>query len=580
MWGFICRRLAMLVLLLPVMAGAELSGVRSVWTDEASTSPLGLRSMILRETAGRLDIQAVRAEVGRGFEPGRRHVSTFGIGPDPVWIRLLVDNPSTESATRLLLAGTTWIDRLDFYVVHAGQVTSHQIGGDGHIDYLRPRAGMGYLFSHDFPPGSTEIYLRAATEDPLLLPLRMLTMEQVEAMQRKTSYSYGVVYGFVFALLAYNLMLYFGLAQPSHRDYSIYLLCFGLMNLAYTGHGYAWIWPDSPLLQNYIILVLMVLFACSGFRFASGFLGLREYAPNLAKGLRIFCRTVIALMALFVVLQWQREAAFLSFSVVLTFAISMVALGWDAVRRQRPAGRYFLAAALSGMIGTAITTMTVWGWLPFLMLFYRAVEIGILIEATLLALAVAYLVRQHENARNSAEQLARIDPLTGLLNRRALLEQGERLKMAALRHDRPLSLILFDLDRFKFINDLYGHAVGDQVLRESADLLRQLCRREDLAARWGGEEFIVLLPDADIQSAENTAERLRYGLEEKAVWAGGGTIALRASFGVVTLNGHSSIERLIADADELLYRAKQAGRNQVRSAAQVAPACPPATSSL
>lgn len=567
MWAFgvVWRRLAVLLLVLPVMAVAQLADVGSIWTDEASTRPLGLRSMVLQEKDGPLDIDAVRAQVASGFRPGGREVSTFGIGPRPVWIRLLVDNPGAQPQSRVLLAGTTWIDRLDFYAVHGGQVVSHQTGGDAELHYQRPRAGMGYLFEHDFAPGSTEIYLRAATADPLLMPLRLLGGEAAADMEHRTSYSYGLVYGFVLALLAYNLMLYFGLAQPSHRDYSIYLLCFGLMNLAYTGHGYSWLWSDWPLLQNYIILVLMVLFVCAGFRFASGFLGLREYAPVMAKLLRIFCRTVMALMVFFVALQWQREAALLSFSTMLIFAIAMVGLGWDAVRRQRPAGRYFLAAALSGMLGTAITTMTVWGWLPFSTLLYRAVEFGILIEATLLALAVSYLVRQHENARHSAEQQARIDPLTGLLNRRALLEQGEQLKVAALRHRRPLSLILFDLDHFKFINDLYGHAVGDEVLRESALLLRQLCRREDLAARWGGEEFILLLPDADLADAVNMAERIRKGLVERLFWASSESIALRASFGVVTLADHASIERLIADADTLLYRAKQAGRNQVHS---------------
>ncbi|MEE4250944.1 MAG: diguanylate cyclase [Alcanivoracaceae bacterium] len=565
MWRFLRRLPVILVLFLPVIVGAQLPEVGAVWTDEASVRPLGLRSMIMHETEGPLDIDAARGQPDSSFNPARRSVSTFGIGPDPVWIKLLVDNPTAEPVSRFLLAGTTWIDRLDFYAVHAGTVVSHQVGGDAELHYMRPLAGMGYLFRHDFPSGTTEVYLRAQTEDPLLLPLRMLTPDQSADMQRTISYSYGVVYGFVAALLAYNLMLYFGLMQPSHRDYSIYLLLFGLMNLAYTGHGYTWIWSDWPWLQNYIILVLMVLFVCSGFRFASGFLGLREYAPNLARWIRLFCLAVITLMTVFVVLQWQREAALLSFITALIFAVAMVGLGWDAVRRQRPAGRYFLAAAFSGMVGTASTTLTVWGWLPFSMLSYRAVEFGILIEATLLALAVAYLVRQHESARHSAEQLARIDSLTGLLNRRALLEQGEQLKVAALRHERPLSLILFDLDHFKFINDLYGHAVGDEVLRESALMLRQMCRREDLAARWGGEEFVLLLPDADIDAARNMAERLRNGLIERVLWAGNESIALRASFGVVTLREHESIERLIADADALLYRAKQAGRNQVRS---------------
>lgn len=549
-------------LLMLLLSGAAPAST-PVWIDEAPTGPLGQYLQVLPDASGLLTLDDVRGEASSGFRVSARAVPAFGIGPDPVWFRLLVDNPSAEAVPRVLLAGTSWIDQLDFYVVNDGQLVRHLMAGDREPHFKHPVAGMGYLFQHQFAPGLSEVYLRASTPDPLLLPLRILTPESMQIAERQTSYSYGMVYGFVLALLAYNLILYFGIGQRSHLDYSLYLGCFLLMNVAYTGHGYAWLWSDWQGFQRYVILIFMAMFACSGFRFAINFLGLREYAPRLARLIRLFCVTMLSLMAIFVVLEMQRAAAFLAFSYALSFAVAMVVLGWDAVRRGRAAGRYFLAAACSGMLGVATTTVTVWGWIPFTQVGYRAVEVGVLLEATLLALAVAYLVRQHESARHAAEYLSRIDPLTGLMNRRALTEQAERLRVAAQRHKRPLSLILFDLDHFKFINDLHGHAVGDEVLKETAAMLQRLSRRDDLAARWGGEEFILVLPDTDIGAAMNLAERLREQLQQRSFWAGETVIELRASFGVTVLRDHESLEALIADADALLYRAKQGGRNRI-----------------
>ena len=563
--SFLSRICLVTALLLTCMLSGNAVTATPIWVDEAPTGPLGQYLQVLVDPTDELTLEDVRVGAGSGFRISERAVPAFGIGPDPVWIKLKIDNPTMETVPRVLLAGTPWIDRLDFYVVHEGKRVSHLVAGDRNADYQRPVAGMGYQFQHRFAPGLSEVYLRASTPDPLLLPFRLLTPDAARIAEQQTHYSYGLVYGVVLALFAYNLMLYFGIGQRSHLDYSMYLGCFLLMNLAYTGHGYVWLWPEWQGLQRYVILIFMAMFACSGFRFAINFLGLREYAPRVAGIIRFFCLGMLSLMAAFVMLDMQRAAAFLAFSYALSFAIAMVVLGWDAVRRGRAAGRYFLAAACSGMAGVAITTLSVWGWMPFTQAGYRAVEIGVLLEATLLALAVAYQVRQHESARHAAEYLARIDPLTGLMNRRALFEQAERLLASALRHKRPLSLILFDLDHFKFINDMHGHAVGDEVLKETAALLQRLCRRDDLAARWGGEEFILVLPDADIPAATNLAERLREQLQQRSLWAGDAAIELRASFGVAALRDHESVEALIADADDLLYRAKQGGRNRICS---------------
>ena len=183
----------------------------------------------------------------------------------------------------------------------------------------------------------------------------------------------------------------------------------------------------------------------------------------------------------------------------------------------------------------------------------------------MLALALAHWMRQHREARYLAEQVARQDALTQLNNRRAFLEAAHPLLDAAARHDRPLSLVMMDIDHFKSINDRYGHKTGDEALVAVANLLKRMSRSSDVVARWGGEEFILLLPESDAQQAANHAERLRRAVSEMRIQAGDSVLTMTSSFGIATRAPEMSLEALIDASDVLLYEAKRRGRNQVCS---------------
>lgn len=160
-------------------------------------------------------------------------------------------------------------------------------------------------------------------------------------------------------------------------------------------------------------------------------------------------------------------------------------------------------------------------------------------------------------------EYAKIDPLTGLANRRALMERLGQEWARIQRHGGALSFIMGDIDNFKQVNDAHGHAVGDEVLRGVADVLVHRRRRTDLPVRYGGDEFAVLLPDESVQSAAALAERCREEIENIRVRAGQNDVSVTASFGVADTTNISSAEALIESADIALYRAKQEGRNRV-----------------
>ena len=160
-------------------------------------------------------------------------------------------------------------------------------------------------------------------------------------------------------------------------------------------------------------------------------------------------------------------------------------------------------------------------------------------------------------------QCARLDPLTGLQNRVSLDSELERHVQLAHRHNSPLSMVVLDMDHFKSINDTYGHAFGDQVLRVLAERVSECMRTSDRVFRFGGEEFVLILPNTDLDGAYLLAERVRETLEGAPVMHGDEQVNVTMSLGVATLNLRELGDQLFERADSALYRAKAEGRNRV-----------------
>ena len=161
------------------------------------------------------------------------------------------------------------------------------------------------------------------------------------------------------------------------------------------------------------------------------------------------------------------------------------------------------------------------------------------------------------------EALATQDPLTGVNNRRALLQRLSSDFARAMREDRPLSVIMVDIDHFKSINDTFGHVVGDDCIRVVANTLAAHCREYDLVGRYGGEEFVVVLPDLTAKQAHEVAERMRLQIADAAESEDLPLQAMTASLGVAcTDTMPDDYMALIDHADQALYAAKQGGRNR------------------
>lgn len=169
---------------------------------------------------------------------------------------------------------------------------------------------------------------------------------------------------------------------------------------------------------------------------------------------------------------------------------------------------------------------------------------------------------EQERMIRELNRRAYTDPLTGLNNRHFLSERGAELFTLCSRYNHPISLMVIDADHFKAVNDTYGHDAGDEVLKNLAKTLTAVARSTDIVARFGGEEFIILLPETESAGAVQLAERVRSRIE-KAGTSGADEIAITVSIGVASYNGGDDFDALFRRADKALYAAKESGRNRV-----------------
>ncbi|MCA9838800.1 MAG: diguanylate cyclase [Trueperaceae bacterium] len=217
----------------------------------------------------------------------------------------------------------------------------------------------------------------------------------------------------------------------------------------------------------------------------------------------------------------------------------------------------FIALSLPHALRTTIRQNVFDGITPFLQIYLSHVFIILALYG--FAVFRAHALKQEQEAQ-AFRELASTDMLTGLSNRRHMTDLLELEFKRAERYDHPFSIILLDIDRFKFVNDVYGHDVGDEVLVDLAHLLQSSLRGSDLAARWGGEEFLVLLPETSNSNALIVAENLRKQVAMHLTYRGNHS---SISSGVASYHPNDSLKSLVKRADDALYKAKAQGRNCV-----------------
>ncbi|WP_102959306.1 diguanylate cyclase [Mangrovicella endophytica] len=262
---------------------------------------------------------------------------------------------------------------------------------------------------------------------------------------------------------------------------------------------------------------------------------------------------------------------------VMPFAVAFTGLAWRALVPARHRQSLSAFALLGGLLSAQILTLFI---LSSRLSAEQMLTTCVVVPAgcSVATLLLGHLMRRENMliAREQAlETFAFSDPLTGLSNRRRFDAALARELELQRRGGKPFCLALIDVDRFKAVNDTYGHHTGDAVLTRVAAAMQSALRSRDVLARYGGEEFALLLPDCDARAALALAERLRAGVGAEPIAVGDQHLAVTISLGVVASNGRWSAEALLTLADDALYDAKANGRNRVEIACEPTAAAAP-----
>lgn len=481
-----------------------------------------------------------------------------------LWASVLINNASAEEVKRVFYLDTAWLDHADFYFIHQNTLTDKASIGDTFPYHSRQNQTRMLSQPHTFKPGMTQVLMRFKSNDPLLIPLYLSTDETIQNNLVVSSYFYGFLYGAFFILFVYNIALFISLKDVSYVFYASYLLAFLSLNIAYTGHGFKFIWPNNIFLQQWLMTLLLYFYIIFGIAFCFEFLKLKVFSPKIYKLNNWIYSSLALLIACLLINADQLLAVKVAVALTSLLVIVFVSLGFLALNNGHKMVKFFIPAVFMGAGGAAISAATTGGVIPYNTLLFHSIEVGMLIEMSIFALALAFNLKEVDKARITAEVTAQIDHLTALYNRRAFTATASLLWDLSIRDKTDFSMILLDIDWFKKINDEHGHAAGDAVLKDIANTLNQHIRENDILARWGGEEFIIFLPDTNKLTAMKLANVIRTKIAEMIVLHDGGSLSITASLGVADFNDKmSQLEDLIKLADIALYKAKHSGRNTV-----------------
>ncbi|HEY7639283.1 MAG TPA: diguanylate cyclase [Steroidobacteraceae bacterium] len=420
------------------------------------------------------------------------------------------------------------------------------------------------------------VYVHATSNSPGATGMRFSTSTLPDTLTVAADHARMIAlsFGALMAMAVAALLIWFVL---SDRLLILYATLFALQALyiAYlSGQGFEW-----PILSLALPVIGYSWNVVAAFMGAVACLFVREIAE-----LQRFSPRVHSLFGwfavIFVVLAFANFADLIGLGEIvvaignLVFVISAVTtlvVAFLAWRRDNRAAGWFLVA------WGLLETLTIATALHLLfsredgesaLLLYYALPGSMVAAAVLIALGVADRLRDQRLALTDAERRAQSDALTGVLNRRSLLERLDSACLRARARGLPIALLFIDLDHFKQINDTHGHPAGDACLKAIIGPIQAELRQSDVIGRYGGEEFVVILSSADAAAAQPIAERIRQRVAEISVPGFGAAIHLTCSIGIATSDMLGVWgEHLIARADEAVYAAKRCGRNCVQIAA-------------
>lgn len=545
-------------------------------TPDREQYTLGSVLDIMEDPEKRYAIGEVSSPAFSGrFTPQRQQTICLGINRSAWWIRFTVADADSGkwSASKRWLLETPWpyVTSIRLYTPRGDGGWTLQEAGDP--AYLSPGQAPGTLplftLPHDFHTPRT-FFLRVESVSSIYLPLAIYTSDSYLTEAKRRMLWYGLYFGVIIALALYNLFLFTSLLHRRYLWYVLYITFMGLYFFGFNGLSREFVFAGNPELAARVLFTCLGIALLGAGMFTRSFLATASNTPLIDHMLKAYLWCVALLTALSPFLDFRSLNLLFSFigAVAPILILAAGAVTWRS--GFRPARFFMLAWSVYAVTGLAFA-LTFRGTLHLDSWVFTTFQAGSALEAVLLSFALADRIktmqREREEARRNErryQELAITDGLTGLYNARYFHSQIFTEIQRAESVEAPLSLLILDADDFKQYNDTWGHPEGDRVLAGLGRAIHTCIRENDLACRYGGEEFAVILRNSPGREAAEVAERIRTACAEPVYSPRPGCEnRITVSIGVAEHVPGQSCSSLVERADRALYRAKNEGKNRV-----------------
>ena len=497
-------------------------------------------------------------------------------GGGAYWLKLDSANPLPPAGIPVVVMNAGRRTHADLFAARAGTVVS--LPRAAYLPEFRGTEQTVFALVEGLSAGQS-LYVRITTSAGGSEPVSFAnsTLDRTLASGAEHARMIALAFGALVAMALAALLIWFVLADPLFILYATLFFLQALYVAYLSGQGFDWPWLSyAQPLGSFAWNVPAGLSGAVACLFTREIADLRHFSPRVYAtfgwSAAAFVLITFANLAKFIGLGvWVNAIGNLMFLSLTVFTIVVAFLAWR--RGNRAAGWFMIAwALLEGFTMAAAVRFLATGSVESSpLLYYYGLPLSMVAAAVLVALGVADRLRAQRLALTEAERRAQTDPLTGVLNRRSLIERLEAACLRARARGLPIALLFIDLDHFKQINDTFGHQAGDACLRAIIEPIHAELRQSDVIGRYGGEEFVVILSSADAAAASPIAQRILERVAGVSVDGFGKPIRLTCSIGIAasdTLGVWG--EHLIAQADAAVYVAKRLGRNRVHMAAPLA----------
>ncbi len=519
---------------------------------------------VLEDPEGNLDLEGVLSPgLQEQFQPHGNRTPSYSYTDSAYWFRWEITDLTSQQHWFLEVEYPLLHDVRFFFPTETGEYEMKKAGSLLPFDQ-RPLENRNFVFPlPEIPPGKTiTLYLRTETEFAHIVPLTIWEQNSFYSRSSLEHLFQGAYLGMLLIVALYTLFIFFFSRDMRFLFYTMYILCIAFFHLSLNGLSFQFFWPQAPDWANRSVMffsfggnIFLLLFATKILNLKKNFPGLNTFFLGIA-GFSL-------LMLPFSLFLPYTLAMQLNIATIFAGSVTLIAgvyRTWE--KKYRPA--VFLFWAWVFLVGGIFLLMgRSFGILPHGFLTFSGIQIGSALEIVFLSLSLVAHSNFLKKEKEQAQELARRDDLTGLFNRRALFSIGQKQVEIARLQNYCLSVVMVDIDNFKEVNDNFGHEAGDNVLRVFAEKLRHKVRATDCVARYGGDEFCILLPLTNSGEAQERIEELREDLGQDGVFREGDyDFQLTASFGISALQGEKTFQELISRADSALYTAKKEGGNR------------------